>query len=83
MGGDEVRGLSDRQDLDRLLVGDAYAVAVLELDHELHEVERVGLEVFAEAGVGADAGGVDLQLGGQVLPDALEDLVSFLGCALG
>src|ERR671914_1626319 len=43
MRGDEVSGLPDRQDLGRFLVGDADAVAVLELDHELHEIEGVRL----------------------------------------
>src|SRR3954469_16156906 len=77
MGGDEIRGLADRQDLYRLLVGNPDAVAVLELDDELDQVERVRLEVLPEAGVLADARGVHLQLGGQVLADAFEDLVSF------
>ena len=76
MGGDEVRGLPDGQDLGRLLVGDADPVAVLELDHQLDQVERVGLEVLLEAGVLADAPGIDLELGGQVLTNALEDLLS-------
>ena len=76
MGGDEVRGLTDREDLGRLLVGDADPVAVLELDHQLDQVERVGLEVLLEAGVLADARRVDLELGGQVLANACEDLLS-------
>src|SRR5918995_3156294 len=74
MGGDEVCGLADREDLGRLLVRDADPVAVLELDHELHQVERVRLEVLLEAGGAVDALGVDLQFGGQVLPDAVENL---------
>ena len=73
MGGDEVGCLADRQDLDRLLVGDADAVAVLQLDHELDQVERVRLEVLPEAGGVADAPGIDLQLGGQMLADAVEN----------
>ena len=50
MGGDEVGGLPDRQDPRRLLIGDADPVVVLELDGELHEVERVGLEILLETG---------------------------------
>src|SRR5215211_435336 len=73
MGGDEVCGLADREYLGRVLVGDAYAVAVLELHDELHEVERVGLEILLEASAVADAAGIDLQLGCEVLADALED----------
>src|SRR5262245_5746557 len=76
MGGDEVRGLADRQYLGSLLVGNADAVAVLELDDELHEVEGVGLEVLPEAGALLDAGRVDLELRGQVLANALQDLLA-------
>src|SRR5918996_2417764 len=60
--GDEIGGLSDRQDLRRLFVRDADAVAILELHHELDEVERVGLEVLLEARALADAGRVRAQL---------------------
>ena len=49
VGEDEVDGLADGQDLRRLLVGHAHAVGVLELLHERVEVERVGLEILAEA----------------------------------
>src|SRR5918992_2588455 len=48
VGGDEVRGLPNREDLRRLFVRDADAIAILELHNELDEVERVGLEVFLE-----------------------------------
>src|SRR5262249_28937250 len=74
MRSNEVRGLPDRKDLGRFLVGNANAIAVLQLDHELHEVERVGLEVLLEARAVLDPIGVHLQLAGQVLADALEDL---------
>src|SRR5688572_25260227 len=74
MGGHEVGGLSDRQDLCRLLIGDADAVAVLQLDDELHEVQRVGLQVLPEARGVADSPRIHLQLGGKVLADALENL---------
>src|SRR3954468_23167398 len=75
MTGDEVRGLTHREDLGRLLVGDADPVAVLQFDHELHQVEGVGLEVLLEPGAVLYARSVDLQLGGQVIADALEYLV--------
>src|SRR3954452_5664399 len=74
MGGDEVGCLADGQDLHRLLIGDADAVAVLQLDNQLHQVERVRLEVLAEARGLVDAPRIHLQLGGQVLADALENL---------
>src|SRR5687768_5351507 len=74
MGGDEVGGLSDGQDLGRLLIRDADPVAVLQLDDELHEVQRVRLQVLPEASGVADSLRIDLQLGGEVLADALENL---------
>src|SRR4051794_22630151 len=76
MGGDEVGGLADRQDPRRFVIGDADAVAVLELHHQLHEVERVRLEILLEAGALGDAGRLHLELGGEVLADAFEDLVA-------
>src|SRR4051794_32100598 len=76
MGGNEVRGLADRQDLGRLLVRDAYSVAVLELDDELNQIEGVGLEILLEPGAVLDARRIHLQLGGEVFADALEDLLS-------
>src|SRR5918992_3717747 len=71
MRGDEVGGLAHRQDLGRFLVRNADAVAVLELHHELHEVQRVRLEVLLEARVLRDARGLHLQLGGKVIANAL------------
>src|ERR687895_1863775 len=50
MRGDEVGGLPDRQDLGHLLVGNADAVAVLQLHNQLDEIERVRLQVLLEAG---------------------------------
>src|SRR5262245_42844264 len=76
MGGDEVRGLADRQDLGSLLVGYPDAIAVLQLDHELHEIEGIGLQVLLEASALGDAGRVDLQLRRQVLANAFEDLLA-------
>src|SRR5215210_6472197 len=76
MGGDEVRGLADREDLGRLLVRDANPVAVLELHDQLDQVERVRLQVLPEAGGLVDAPRLHLQFGGQVLADAVENLLS-------
>ena len=45
----EVDGLPDGEDVGGLLVGDAHAVAVLELLHERVQVERVRREVLLEA----------------------------------
>src|SRR5918999_1453120 len=74
MGEDEVRGLADGEDLRRLLVGDPDAVAVLELHHELDEVERIGLQVLLEARLLLDARGVRLELLREVRAYALEHL---------
>src|SRR3954470_17449559 len=53
-GANEVDGISDGLDAGRLLLAHPDAVAVLELHHELVEVERVRVEVLAEAGLGLD-----------------------------
>ena len=47
-----VHGLLDRGDLLRLLVGNLHPELLLELHDQLHEVQRVGLKVLAEGGVG-------------------------------
>src|SRR3954447_9376513 len=52
---DIVGRLPDGRDLDRILVGDAHARAVLELLDERDQIERVGLEVLLEARVVLDA----------------------------
>src|SRR5215208_6176085 len=76
VGGDEVGGLSDGQDLHRFFVRDANAVAILELHDELDEVERVGLQVLLETRALADAGRVHAQLRREMRPDQLQHLVS-------
>src|SRR5215212_9750961 len=76
MGGDEVGGLTDGQDPCRLLIGNPDAVAVLQLDHELDEIERVRLQVLPEPRGLVDAARIHLELGGQVLPDAVENLLA-------
>ena len=51
-GADEVDGVADRLDPGRLLLAHPDPVAVLELHHQLVEVERVGVEVLPEPGLG-------------------------------
>src|SRR5438270_2501749 len=58
-----------------LVVWDAYAIRVLEFDQQLHEVQRVGVQVVLEARAFGDLVGVHLQLRGKVLPDPLEHLL--------
>ena len=74
--GDEVDGLADGLDPGRLLLRDADPVGVLELHHELVEVERVGVEVVAEPGRLDDLVDRDLELGRQVLADLLQDALA-------
>src|SRR3954467_2460270 len=81
MGRHEVRRLTHGQDPRRLLVGDADAVVVLELDHQLHQVQRVGLQVLLEARALPDRGRLDLELLGQVGAYALEYLLAIHGLA--
>ena len=72
----EVDRVPDGFDARRLLLGDGDPVAVLELHHQLVEVERVGIEVLLEAGPSSICGGVHLQLLGEVVADQAEDLVA-------
>ena len=74
VGGHVVGGLADREDLHRLVVGNAHAVAVLELHDQFDEVELVGAQVLLEARVLLDPARVDFQLLGEVRTDALEYL---------
>ena len=60
----------------RLLLADGDPVAVLELHHQLVEVERVGVEVLLEAGPLADPLDVDFELLGEVLADQGEDFLA-------
>ncbi len=54
----------------------SHAVGVLELLHERVQVERVGLEILLEAGLGVDRVRVDVELVGQVGLDQGEDLLA-------
>src|SRR5690349_9870895 len=69
---DEVDRLADGLDALGLIFRDPDAIAVLELHHQLHEVQRVCLEVLLEAAVLADGGIVDSELIGQVRADPLQ-----------
>src|SRR5262245_64666515 len=71
---DEGHGLSDRLDALHLLLGDVDAPLLLEGEHRLDEVERVGVQVLGEPGVGHDLRLVDGQLFGQDLADPSLDL---------
>ena len=53
---DEVDGIAHGLDLGRLLLAHPDLVAVLELHHELVEVERVGVEILAEPASRAGSG---------------------------
>src|SRR5690349_16329757 len=52
---DEVDGVPDGLDPGRLLLADADPVLILELHDELVEIEGIGVEILAEAGLGPDA----------------------------
>src|SRR5215207_10630700 len=54
LAGDQVVGLADRLDPLQLLLGDGDVELLLEGHDELDEVEAVGVEVVAEAGLGHD-----------------------------
>src|SRR5690606_18254983 len=51
---DELHGVADRADTFRLFVGDLHAELVLQAHDQLDDVERVGAQVFDEAGIGRD-----------------------------
>ena len=74
--GDEVDGLADGLDLGGLLLGDGDPVGVLELHHELVEIERVRVEVLPEAGRLVDPVGGHLELGRQVLAHLRQHLLA-------
>src|SRR5262249_17899712 len=71
---DVVDRRSDREDLGGVLVRHRDPVGVLELLDERVEVERVGLEVFFEAGGLIDPGRIEVELVGQVGLDEREHL---------
>src|SRR5207302_2851330 len=71
----EVGDLANGVQLRGLVVGDADSIGVLELDHQLDEVKRVGVEVLLEPRGLVDRSGIHHQLGGQVIPHPLEHLL--------
>src|SRR5215218_1584400 len=74
--GDVVDGLPDGLDLLRVLVRDLDPKLVLELHDQLHEIERVGIEILLEGGVIGDLVLVDSELLRQDFLDPLEDFLS-------
>src|SRR3954453_17760206 len=76
MGEDEVDRLAHGEDLRRLLVRHLHAVGVLELLHQRVEVERVRFEVLLEARPLVDAGGIHVELVGEMRPDQGEDVLA-------
>src|SRR5919202_1654323 len=58
-----------------VVIRDPYPIGVLELDEELDQVQRVGVQVVLEARAVAERRLVDLKLHGQEVPDPLEHLL--------
>src|SRR5436305_4739905 len=73
--GHEVSDLAHGVQLGGLVVGDADAIGVLELDNQLDEVQGVGVEVLLEPCVFVDGRSVDRELDCQVIPHPREHLV--------
>src|ERR687898_1453783 len=67
-------GLSDGLDPFHLFLGDVDAPLLLEGEHRLDEVERVGVQILGETGVGHDLSLVDRELLGEDLADPRLDL---------
>jgi hypothetical protein len=76
VGGDVVDGLPDGLDLLRVLVRDLDPELVLQLHDQLHEIERVGVEILLEGSVLRDLVLVDAELLRQDLLDPLEHFLS-------
>ena len=71
---DHVDGRADGLDLLHLVLGDLDVPLLLEGEHGLHQVERVGVQVLGEARVRHDLGLVHGELLGEHLADAGLDL---------
>src|SRR5262249_5934440 len=63
-------------DLSRLLLAHANSVSVLELHHQLVQIQGIGVEVLAEPGLRLDSVRGHLELRAQVVADKLHHLVS-------
>src|SRR5262245_22764798 len=74
--GDEIDRLLDGLDPSRLLLGDRDPVSVLQLHHELVEIERVRVEVLPEPSRLGDLLGGHLQLVREMVSDLLEDVLA-------
>jgi hypothetical protein len=73
---DVVDGLADGLDLLRVLVGDLDPELVLELHDQLHEIERVRIEILLEGSLFCDLALVDAELLGQNFLHPLEDFLA-------
>src|SRR5581483_9569103 len=73
---DVVDGLPHGRDLLRVLVGDLDSELILELHDQLHEVERVRVEVFLEGSLFGDYVLVDAQLLDEHFLHPFEDFLS-------
>ena len=76
MRDDVVDRLADGRELAGVLVGDLQPELVLEVHHDLHQIERVRAEVFLERRVFRDLALVDTELLAQRAFDLLEDLLT-------
>src|SRR5207247_1047217 len=73
---DVVDSLSDGLDLLRILVRDLDPELVFQLHDQLHEIERVGVEVLLERGIFRDLVLVDTELFRQDFLDPLEHFLA-------
>src|SRR5262249_13062200 len=73
---DVVDRLADGRELARVVVGDLQVELVLQVHDDLHEVERVGAEVFLERRVFRDLAFVDAELLAERAFDLLENLLT-------
>src|SRR5215212_10560146 len=63
-----VDGLLDGGDLLGFLIGDLHPELLLELHNELHQIQRVSLQILAEGSVGCDVAFINSQpVGGDLL----------------
>src|SRR5919198_4777447 len=78
LGDHQVGRFADGLDAGDLVVRDLDAELLLEGEDDLDQVERVGVQVLLEAGVGRDLVRIDTELRGENLPHGADDLVTRL-----
>src|SRR5215212_2682750 len=78
LGDHQVGRLADGLDAGDLVVGDLDAELLLEGEHDLDQVERVGVQVLLEAGVGGHLVRLHAQLRGQDVLHRLDDFLARL-----